>query len=120
MLKKINFNDRFDSHSKRNPDVFTFFDIHDEKKEGFSKFVELKLYSKFIKNKIGKFYKIFINQLRNLDDLNVLFELFPKEQLDTEFLKELLDKIPKLLDLGKNEDKNKLLENMFAIISSII
>ena len=99
--------------------VFKYFQIHDEKKSGFSKFVELKLYSKF-KNNSKAFYRIFIDKLITLDDISILFELFPKEELDADFINVLLDKIPKVYQLGKNKDTNQLFENMFIIVSSII
>ena len=59
-----------------------------------SKFVELKIYSKF-KNDSKTFYKIFIDKLITLDDISILFELFPKEELDIDCIDVLLDKIPK-------------------------
>ena len=99
--------------------VFKYFQIHDEKKSGLSKFVELKLYSKF-KNNSKVFYRIFIDKLIALDDISILFELFPKEELEADFINVLLDKIPKVYQLGKNKDTNQLFENMFIIVSSII
>ena len=111
--------EKYDDHSKRDPNVFKYFQIDDEKKSGFSKFVELKLYSKFKKDSKA-FYKIFIDKILTLDDISLLFELFPKEELDADFINVLLDKIPKLYQLGKNKDTNQLFENMFIIISSMI
>ena len=77
--------DDYIDHSKRDPKIFTNFDIYDINKTGFLDFIQLKLYSKFDK-KLKAFYEIFINKIRNLDDLNILFELFPKEQLDSVFI----------------------------------
>jgi len=112
-------NEKYDNHSKRDLNVFKYFKIDDEKKKGFSKFVELKLYSKF-KNDSKTFYKNFIDKFLILDDISILFELFPKEELDSDFINVFLDKIPKLYQLGKNKDTNQLFENMFIIISNII
>ena len=111
--------EKYDDHSKRDPNVFKYFQIDDEKKSGFSKFVELKLYSKFKKDSKA-FYKIFIDKILTLDDISLLFELFPKEELDADFINVLLDKIPKLYQLGKHKDTNQLFENMLIIIPSMI
>ena len=113
------FIEKYDGHSKRNPKVFEYFNIHDDKKSGFDKFVELKLHSKFKKNS-KSFYKIFIEKLITLNDLNILFYLFPKKELDGEFINLLLEKMPKIFELGNNIDKNKLNENMYIIISIMV
>ena len=111
---------QFDSSSKRNPNIFKNFDLLDEKKRGFKKFVELNMYSKFKKNESKKFYQIFLDKMLYLEHLSLIFELFPNQSLDEDFTDLLLNKIPNLYDLGQNKDVNQLYENMYILISSII
>ena len=40
-------NEKYNGHSKRNPNAFKYFQIDDEEKLGFYNFDVLKLYSKF-------------------------------------------------------------------------
>ena len=80
--------DKYESHSKRDPYVLKYFNIHEKYKSGFKGFVELELYRKF-PNKKREFYHILIDQIKNFDDLNLLFELFLNENskfLDYDFI----------------------------------
>ena len=58
-----------------------------------------------------------------LDDLNILFKLFPKEELDYEFIDLLLDRIQNINDisyLDSNKDSIKLYENIYTIFDNIV
>ena len=115
--------EKHEHSSKRDPTVFKFFNIFDENKEGFKDFVDLKLYNRFpVKKKF--FYKLFIEKLNNFDDLNILFELFPKENLDNEFLEVLIIKLKSFnyypYDITKNDNQNKLCENIYSIFVSMM
>ena len=113
--------DEYIEHSKRDPKIFKNFDIYDFNKSGFIDFIQLKLYSKFEK-KLKTFYEIFIDKIRTLDDLNILFELFPEEQLDSVFIELLLKKIEKIADRTYYYINNgeQLLENMYIIVRNIV
>ena len=103
--------------SKRDPNVFLHFDILDENGEGIKDFIELKLYEKF-ENKKKILYKIFIGKLRDFDNLNILFKLFPKENLDNEFIELLIYKLKVLYFLnynGEEESVDNLGENMYIL-----
>ena len=112
--------DDYNENSKRDPNIFMNFDIHEENKLGFKEFVELKLYLKFKAREKG-LYEIFINKIKTLDDLNILFQLFPKDKLNSTFLEILLKKMKKIANNYSyiiNEDQ--LFENMYIIILNII
>ena len=114
--------DEYIDHSKRDPKIFENFNIYDINKTGFIDFVQLKLHSKF-KSNLKTFYEIFINKIRTLDDLNILFELFPKEQLDSVFIDILLKNIGNYANRTyyyyiNNEEQ--LFENMYIIVKSIV
>ena len=114
--------EKYDEHSKRDPYVFNCFDIYDKNEEGFEDFIKLKMYQKFPK-KANKFYQIFINKMNYLDDLNILFKLFPKDELDSEFIELLLERIQKIQDftyMDSNKDPIQLYENIYVIFEIMV
>ena len=117
--------DNYEETNKRDPQVFKCFNILDKEKEGFADFKELKIYDKFSYKK-KDFYKIFIEKLTNFDDLKNLFELFPKDKLDYDFIDLLLKKLNdnnfhiNYHYGGDNNDNNKdLVKNMYIIFYNV-
>ena len=112
--------DEYNEHSKRDPNIFKNFDIFDTNKSGFNDFIQLKIYSKFSK-KEKKFNEIFINKIRTLNDLNILFELFPKNQLSFDFVDMLLKNLENIANRTYNiNNEEKLFENMYIIVINMI
>ena len=110
--------DDYKTSSKRDPYVFKYFNFFDENKEGFGEFINLKLYNKFPAKK-RDLYKIFIEKLKKFDDLNILFELFPKEELDSDFIYTLLWKLNSLyffIPDSKKDNVSNLGENIYIIL----
>ena len=117
--------EKYEQSSKRDPNVFKYFDLLDKNKEGFQDFINLKLYNKFHSKKI-KFYNIFIDKLQSFDDLSNLFELFQKEKLDEDFIYLLLKKMKNFylyIYYDKNlkkDDVTRLNENIYIIFLNMM
>ena len=90
--------DAYEESPKRNPKVFDKFNIHDDKKKGFNSFKELKIWERFIGKYQKQLFQIFIDKITCLNDLNILFDLFNKDKLETEFINILIKKIDSIKD----------------------
>ena len=105
IIRLINEDEFYDKNLIEN------FDIHAPNKSGFADFIKLK-------NKKG-FYEFFIKKIENLNDITIIFELFPGKKED-EFINKILDRLKVISDdISYINDEQILLENMYIIYSNL-
>jgi len=115
-------NDKFysnDDYSKFDGrDLNVFENSWELSESNIEEFVEMKPW-KIFENKIDKLYQIFINKVEKLDDIDILFRLFPFDKSvglkkENKFIDLLLKKINNIEDysyIGTKKDKTKLFNN---------
>jgi hypothetical protein len=110
-------------------DVEIFKNFWNLSEENIREFIKLKPWIIF-KNKIKEFYQIFITKIEKLDDIDIIFRLFPfvsnpenKEFLNQNYFFELiLNKLKSTDDysyIGTYRDKTILFKNLNLIYSNL-
>ena len=69
----------------------------------------------------NEFHKVFLDQVLNMKDLESLLDLFPTDQIDYSFVKDINEKLKEIIYTSSDEGGNNLrVENLFNIFQSIL
>ena len=118
------YDDTYKDNENRDPEIFMYTPIRNTEIDYSSNVIYLKerkiweLFSKSQKNKIIKFYEVFLEQILDIKDLGPLFKLFPSSEINLDFITLINKKVENILytcldEDGKIKSNNKELFEIF-------
>ena len=119
--------DKYVNNENRDPSIFIYIPIGNQFGEHEFNINILKekqiwnLYSKSRKDIINAFHQVFLNQILNIQDLESLLNLFPSEQIDSQFIKDINNKLEDIIHTSFNEGRIMMgNEHLFNIFERIL
>ena len=104
------YDDAYKDNENRDPEIFMFTPIRNTEIDHSSNVIFLKerkiweLFNKSQKNKVIKFYEVFLEQVMDIRDLGPLFKLFPSSEITLDFINLINLKVVKILYTCLDED----------------
>ena len=104
------YDDTYKDSENRDPGIFSYTPIRNTEIDNSSNIIYLKerkiweLFSKSQKNKIIKFYEVFLEQIMDIKDLIPLFKLFPSSEINLDFINLINKKVVNILYTCLDED----------------
>jgi len=108
-------NENYILSEKRDLVIFENWELSEKNIDSFAKLKPWEIFKK----KIEELYKIIINKIEKLDDIDILFKFFPIDKLNEQFIGFLLNRLIQLDDYTYlyRKDRQKLFKNINHICS---